>query len=475
MVMDRSCLLFTALLAIGCQAEVAVKSPGVPAPGVDPPAPTPMTPPFAVPDAGAAPPPAPPTPGPVSGPACARSTAQAQPASLDVLLLMDNSGSMTGRAGTRTKWQAAQESLVAFVSDGRSAGLGLGLQFFPSVTDPRPCQDNGDCPDGLCGSNEICLGGSDPRFDGLGCLPPDFAPRCLFGGTCQTGGLCTTSKQMCRAVGEACPSGVSGDACQAAARVCLPVEDTRCEAGIYESPAVPIGTLPGNEAMLVGRIKGRSIAGGTPTSVALLGSYRYLRRHLAANPGRRAALVLVTDGIPTGCAPLEPAGIAAEIRRERMQAPGILTYAIGVFGPEDANDGRPAMQMFATAGGTGMPFVLAPGADLGARLNEALAQIRGQAVVPCQFMIPPAMGGAIDFGKVNVTLDAGSAEETIPYVRRAAGCDPARDGWHYDVEPGSGAAAPTRVVLCPATCARFQAATAAKVNVVFGCETKVID
>ena len=87
-----------------------------------------------------------------------------------------------------------------------------------------------------------------------------------------------------------------------------------------------------------------------------------------------------------------------------MQAPGILTYAIGVFGPEDANEGRPAMQMFATAGGTGMPFVLAPGADLGTRLNEALAQSGARPVRPCQFMIPPAMGGAIDFGKVNVNL-----------------------------------------------------------------------
>ena len=135
MVMDRSCLLFTALLVIGCQAEVAVKSPVAPAPGVDPTAPTPMTPPFAVPDAGgrrhrAA------STRPGFGAGVRRSTVQAQPASLDVLLLMDNSGSMTGKAGTRTKWQVAQESLVAFVSDGRSAGLGLGLQFFPSDRSP---------------------------------------------------------------------------------------------------------------------------------------------------------------------------------------------------------------------------------------------------------------------------------------------------------------------------------------------------
>ena len=60
-------------------------------------------------------------------------TVQAQPASLDVLLLMDNWCPMTGKAGTRTKWQVAQEWLVAFVSGGRSAGLGLGLQSFPAT------------------------------------------------------------------------------------------------------------------------------------------------------------------------------------------------------------------------------------------------------------------------------------------------------------------------------------------------------
>jgi hypothetical protein len=466
-----------ALAAVACQAQVAVNQPGgppAPAPARNDGGMPPMGPVFTVPDASdtAAPAPVGP-PGP--GPACARSTVEAQQASLDVLLLMDNSGSMTGKAGGRSKWQIAQESLVAFASDGRSAGLGLGLQFFPSVTEPMPCQGDADCPGSICSSNEICVGSSNPMFEGFTCLPPDFMPRCFFGAACAIGGLCTASKQPCRTPGQACPSGLAGDTCQAASRVCEAAEDGRCDGAVYEEPAVAIGTLPGNAEALVARIRGRMTAGGTPTSAALAGSYRYLRRHLAANPGRRAALVLVTDGLPTGCEPIAPAGIAAGIRRERMQAPGILTYAIGVFSPEDVGDGRPALQMFAAAGGTGTPFVITANADLGASLNRALADIRGQAVVPCEFVIPPAMGGTIDFGKVNVSVNTGTAEETIPYVRRAAACDPARGGWHYDVEPGTGAATPARVVLCPASCSRFQAATAARVNVVFGCETKVID
>jgi hypothetical protein len=475
MVMVRHFLLSVTLLALACQSQVALKQPPGPAPGRNPGTDAGGMPPtFAVPDAGP-----PPTPSPVAPPApgqtCARSTAQAQQASLDVLVLLDNSGSMTGKAGTRSKWQVAQESLVSFVTDRRSGGLGLGLQFFPSVTDQEVCQVSADCPSGICTDNEICVGTNHPVLEGITCLPADYASRCLFGGTCQTAGLCTVSKQLCQAVDQPCPSGLPGDLCKAAVRVCEAAEDTRCEAAVYENPAVPIATLPGNEVVLVGRIKGRATAGGTPTSVALQGSYRYLRRHLAANPGRRAALVLVTDGIPTSCQPTAATGIADEIRRERMQAPGIVTYAIGVFSSEEANAGRATMQMFATAGGTGMPFVLTPAADLGARLNDALAQIRGQAVVPCEFVIPPAMGGAIDFGKVNLSFSAGPAEETIPYVRRAAACDPVRGGWHYDVEPGAGQAAPSRVVLCPASCTRFQSTADARVNVVFGCETKVID
>jgi hypothetical protein len=76
---------------------------------------------------------------------------------------------------------------------------------------------------------------------------------------------------------------------------------------------------------------------------------------------------------------------------------------IGVFSSDELARARPTLEMFATAGGTGTPYVLDANANLGMRLDEALAAIRGQSL-PCELTIPPGTG-AIDFGKVNVILD----------------------------------------------------------------------
>jgi Mg-chelatase subunit ChlD len=152
--------------------------------------------------------------------------------------------------------------------------------------------------------------------------------------------------------------------------------------------------------------------------VALRGAYQHVREHLAANPGRRVAVILATDGVPSSCMPKDAAGIAADIRMAQMGTPSILTYVIGVFAADDTTKGRPTVEMFATAGGTGAPYVLDANANLGARLNEALAAIRGQTL-PCEFTIPSGTG-TIDFGKVNVTLQAAGAEQTIPTSSRPA-------------------------------------------------------
>ena len=64
---------------------------------------------------------------------------------------------------------------------------------------------------------------------------------------------------------------------------------------------------------------------------------------------------------------------------------------------------------------------------------------------------------------VQVTLDG-----ALTPLGKAATVDECgdRDGWHYDDE-----AAPTRVVACPASCTRIQAANAASVDILFGCAT----
>jgi hypothetical protein len=133
---------------------------------------------------------------------------------------------------------------------------------------------------------------------------------------------------------------------------------------------------------------------------------------------------------------------------------------------------RPLLEQVATAGGTGAPFVLTAADDLGQRFQDALDKIRGSAL-PCEFVIPPSNSGTIDFGKVNVRFKGAAAEEDIPYVASLDRCDPVRGGWYYDRAPAM--AAPTRVLVCPASCNRYKADPDASVSLVFGCKTKVIE
>jgi hypothetical protein len=410
------------------------------------------------------------------GQSCAQATVGTQQVAVDLLVLLDNSGSMTGAAGTRSKWQTAQAALVAFVKDRRSAGLGVGVQFFPQSAPARECKVDGDCSlpnlPGACQENEFCDAPPGSRGAGFTCLPISFSQRCPLGGTCRHGGLCTLSQRACQQVGQPCASGIANDLCREAPRLCLAVEDDSCNLADYQEPAVGIAALPGNEDALVRTITARTTAGGTPTGVALQGAFAHLRAHLAAHPGRRAAVILATDGIPSSCAPADASSIAGDIAAARASAQPIATYVIGVFSAQEMAMARAALQLFATAGGTGMPFLLNAGADLGQALNEALDRIRGEAL-PCEFAIPPPTGGSIDYGRVNMKFEGAAGEETVPYAQSTDRCDPARGGWYYDVDPAAGT--PTRLIACPATCARFKAESNPRVSLVFGCKTKIIE
>ena len=79
----------------------------------------------------------------------------------------------------------------------------------------------------------------------------------------------------------------------------------------------------------------------------------------------------------------------------------------------------------------------------------------------------------IDFGKVNLHFKGSGGEEDVLYVGQADKCDPMRGGWYYDVDPAT--TAPTKVVVCDATCRQFKADPNARVELGFGCKTRVIE
>jgi hypothetical protein len=471
--------LLQGVFLLGCAAAEVTDRPGgggsvggVPGsagPGAAPPA-------FTLPDAG--PRPAAPPAGPPSR-QCAEEAHQAQIVPLDLLLLVDSSSSMDRSAGMHTKWQTAQIALSAFIRDPMSAGLGVGLQFFPSSV-KKPCMTDSDCLPGLsfpgligfelcrarsvCGGPNVALPG--PSCGGTSAAACPAASMCLPAGTCSGDGL------LCTNVGQGCP-GMAGT-CMPAGRTCVTNLGTEeCAPASYEKPVVAIGTLPTAQMPLLSALNANEPLGGTPMGPAVRGALGQLRVHLQANPGRKAVLVLVGDGIPSSSCPMNdiPA-IAVDIGGAYMGTPSIPTYVIGVFTPEELMMSQMQLDTLAMAGGSNRAIVLAANNDLTQRLQEALNQIRGAALA-CEYQIPPPSSGRIDFGQVNVRHSGGGATENIPYVERADRCDPMRGGWYYDVPPAMGV--PTRILTCEATCRHFRTDTAGKVELVFGCSTRVID
>jgi hypothetical protein len=412
---------------------------------------------------------------------CAAEAHKAEIVPLDLMLLVDSSGSMTGSAGMRTKWETAQSALKSFVADPKSAGLGVGLQFFPTeknCTNDRDCVPTATTMDSYCKGKQVCAGpmgpGPTPRSCGNApviIIGPIGGSRCATGETCQTVGYCSGTGAACTNLGQACP--MAGGTCEAAPKACTVGGLTaECEETRYEAPSVTIDSLPMAQPALTRALNRKEPTGGTPMGPAVRGVLKHLQARLQANPGRKVVLILASDGLPGGCTRNDIPSIAMDINAAFMATPSIPTYVIGVFSQLELARAQPQLDQLAMSGGTNTAFVLTAQDDLNMRLLEALDQIRGAALA-CEYRIPAPMKGDLDFGKVNVRYTGPAGTENIPYVERMDRCDPMRGGWYYDVHPSMGK--PSRVMVCPATCTRFKTEKSSQVELVFGCATAVIN
>ena len=416
-------------------------------------------------DAGAAPN----APTPPVGQSCAEEAHDGKLVPIDLLFLVDISGSMEESAGAQSKWVALRDALQIFVKDPMSAGLGAGLLFFPPLS--KRCAMDGECGSRVCEQKAVCSEPANVATTEPAC---NQVQACPLGSTapCTVYGLCARTGLRCTAMGQPCAGGVAGDMCAPRPRLCTDDGVASCQAASYENAVVPIAELPGNAAMLESTLNTTIPQGGTPTTPALRGALNLLATHATANPARKPVLVLATDGLPTGCLGQgnTPLQAAMALSQGRMNMPAVNTYVIGVFSRSQLIRAMPTLEQLATAGGTNDPFVLTTGSDLSQRFLQAINQIRGTAL-GCEFIIPPPSRGSIDFDKVNVRYNGPAGMEDLRYVASADRCDPARGGWYYDVDPAMGR--PTRVHLCPATCSKVKDTAGVTVQLRFGCKTRV--
>lgn len=306
--------------------------------------------------------------GDEDGGACVSTSAEAQHFPLDIVFLIDQSGSMSEMSGNGTKWGYVTAALQTFVNDPASAGIGVGLVLLPY-------------------------------------MPWD----------------------------------------------CNPVD--------YETLVVPIAPLPGNAFNITNALPFKAAGAGTPMYGALEGSLMAATAYQQANPTHRVILVFGTDGDPNAADCDDNITDIAALAGDALNFDGVQTYTIGCIGATIAN-----LDLIAAAGGTGQAFDVTTNAAL---FINAVDQIRTQAL-GCDFQIPPAPDGEVlNPADVNFSYTPGNTGVPTTLLRATdeAACN-GQPGWYFDNNT-----APTKITLCPTSCATVQDDPNAKVNVLFGCKS----
>ncbi|MCA9642013.1 MAG: VWA domain-containing protein [Polyangiaceae bacterium] len=340
-------------------------------------------------------------------PECATDSYTGAVIPLDIYVLLDRSDSMLD-ADTNglQRWSAITQAIKNFVDLPGNSGIGLGLGYFPvALTKPLPTNcTNAD-----------------------GCFP--YIAQCTLGSCCY-GNLCNEKPTSS----------------------CLPTD--------YVTPAIAIQALPGVAAMVKQSIDNTNPEGGTPMGPALEGAIDYVQTWAAAHPDHITAVVLATDGAPSGCNPEGTDVVAARAEEGKNQNPSVLTFVIGL------GEQLSTLNSIALAGGTKSATLVDSGVNAGQEFLDALNKIRGD--LQCTYSIPVPKQGDVDPEKVNVTFTQAGIREFVPRVDGAANCglgDTA--GWYYDTPTN-----PSRITLCKHSCEAVQGG-GVTVDVVLGCQTVV--
>lgn len=237
-----------------------------------------------------------------------------------------------------------------------------------------------------------------------------------------------------------------------------------CDQFAYKEPVVPYGELPANAMPLVAAMNAEKPDGfSTPIYPALGGAILKGIEVASNKPGETAAVLLVTDGLPVGPAPMcgnadpeDPQAIA-DLAAKGVTF-GVRTFVIGLPGVDPAFANK-----VAASGGTDQAILVGIG-NVQVEFQKALAKVRGDAL-PCEYDIPTKVsGGEVDPDFVNVELTfADGMPQVLPQDPACAG-----EGWKYD-DP----AAPKKILFCDASCKAVKADYAAKVEILMGCKTEI--
>ncbi|HEY3665110.1 MAG TPA: vWA domain-containing protein, partial [Polyangiaceae bacterium] len=384
--------------------------------------------------------------------ACAAEVSTAHVVPLDMYIMMDTSLSMNDITETGiVKWDAVKTALESFLKDDSSAGLGVGIQYFPQNKPniPVACASNDECGAAspcvtkFCYGLDViapCLGNADCDQGVFG-PPPDCEPYAVCSGQpyeCKGIG----SKQFCTFDDGGQPVNF-GTCTQVTDAQTLTskglgwcVNTARCDSAAYAAPDQPIRLLPDAAPALIASIDAQKPIGNTPTAPALTGALSQASAWATAHPDHQVIALMITDGLPSQCGPTAIADVSKIASDGLAATPSIQTFVVGVFGTQDIGAGAGSnLSKIASAGGTDSAFIVYTNDDVSAQLLTALGTIRSKQL-SCEYQIPePGPGQTLDYSQLNLSFKTAKKASTLYYVANAADCDPLSGGWYYNADP----------------------------------------
>ena len=133
-----------------------------------------------------------------------------------------------------------------------------------------------------------------------------------------------------------------------------------------------------------------------------------------------------------------------------------------VCGSSVVNNGSVYVQLTKMSGGKWFPICSNSFAPVFTEIGTTLS-----AQVACELAVPtPEGGGELDPDKVNVKFTTSDGKTTTDVLQDSSGNCADVDGWQYS-EDG------TKILLCGADCDAARNDPGSKINVEFGCQTKV--
>jgi hypothetical protein len=254
----------------------------------------------------------------------------------------------------------------------------------------------------------------------------------------------------------------------AASMTFFPSVEPKCDDLSYLLPNVPFTPLPSTEfGRVLDEYRQQRFRGSTPTIHVMRGILAYVQAQREVNPGRYV-IVMVTDGIPQGCASAENniPSVVSLVKSEFIPK-DLPVYVVGVKNPPSGPDSLKNLGDIAVAGGTQKAYIIDTGdpAKTTADLKETIEKIRGYSI-SCDLKIPAPQGGYV-FDKQKVAVSY-NRKGTVTQLTYDATCQNS-NGWQYD-----NPADPKQIKLCTEVCKAIQDDSTTKINIEFTCDPVIV-